>query len=518
MKVDYRLPESVVMVQGTIDRIKDSKAKSDQRDYGEATADVLLTVRGDEGAGQKTLSLEGSRGDDDFTVELTSDQRLTAVSFKSVGVGSRVIGAGATLIATIAGVVVRARATKPAGQMFWEPREELVPKIDEEAARKEWEDGHQKEVEHQNAYAQVFQDSRAGLLAARKKIVKTTNPVEVAEAVSRAYRLETVAAAAKKEVDQVDELYRLWRERFKLRRTEKLAFTIPVDALPEHDGEAELPDVSSLTGITKDLWEQLGVLVEIGPPDGRAMYRRAPSPNSGDAADDDQVQWRVPRPVRLWVWRRAKDDLPSLERSLETAIVDRHSATQEMPLSRSVFGEQGGALVFDTMGAVTKIVRNDKSALGAFADALGAVPAAVVSGLDSASKISTSLASLTDADAERRLAMLKRQVEERTKDLELKGLNATGEDFAELKRLEQEVLLQKAVASLAPGSGRELAQLQAELALETARKDLDAAVRQRALDGELASAQAEIARLTAQLKLAKLRKSEDAADDVQQGA
>ncbi|MGH9244490.1 MAG: hypothetical protein ACRD29_09265 [Acidimicrobiales bacterium] len=156
-------------------------------------------------------------------------------------------------------------------------------------------------------------------------------------------------------------------------------------------------------------------------------------------------------------------------------------------------------------GAVTKIARNDKSALGAFVDAIGGVPAAVASGVESVSKISSILGTLADADAERRLGATKRQVEQRKLELEAKGLDATAEDFAELKRLEQQVLITTATRSLTPTTSTELGRIQDALALETARRDLEAIMRQRALDGELAAAQAEIARLRTDLELARER-------------
>ncbi|MGH9244488.1 MAG: hypothetical protein ACRD29_09255 [Acidimicrobiales bacterium] len=43
MEIDYRLGESVIGVEGTIDRIRDAKVDADERDWGTVDADVVLT-------------------------------------------------------------------------------------------------------------------------------------------------------------------------------------------------------------------------------------------------------------------------------------------------------------------------------------------------------------------------------------------------------------------------------------------------------------------------------------------
>lgn len=486
MKVDYRLAESVVVVSGTITRVTDHKAATENREYAEADVEVLLTVRGDVGAGQQVLSIEGGRGDDDFTVELSPDQRLTALTYKSVGAGSRVVAAGATLVATVAGLAVRAAGRAlpkgaPIAHGFAAP-------VAEDAARQEWEDSHAAAVAHRAAYAEVLAGATAGVLAARRAAVASTSQAELADAVSRAYRLEGVAAAARREVDKVDTLYRLWRDSFRWRRTEVLAHSLSVDALPLH-GEGP-PATGDLDGVMRTLWEALGVVVEIGPADGYDRLR--PAPDAGGGRDrSESLWWRVPRPARFWVWRRAGDE-PVLERSFEAAVVDRFSATRRMPLEAGWFGDHGGAIAFDALGAPAKIVRTERGALGAFADAVGGVPASVASGLDSATKISASLVSLADAAGKRRLDLLAQEVAVRSKELEQRGLDATADEFAELKRLQQEVALAKA---------------RAELPVETASPATPAppaaeAAHSRALDAELAAAQAEIARLSAELRAA----------------
>jgi hypothetical protein len=509
MQIDYRLPESVIQVMGSIERVRDSKVlEADVPDYEEATAEILLVSRGDEGDGQQVLDLK-ARGDEDFAIELTADQRLTSISYKSIGVGGKVVAAGTTLLATMAGVAARAvgGGRKVTGLADGEPTraelEEHARAEVEKDARAGWDAAHLEQHAHQEAYKELRQDASSQIDVARRKIVDCDDPTVVAAAASRAYRLEAVVAAANVEIAKVETLYRAWRDSFKTSHTERLSWAYPVDALPVHDDTAATPNVAELTGRAEQLWDQLGVLVEIGPADGYHSSR--PSVTIGAAPAADRVVYRVPRPVRFWVWRRGKGDLPTLERSFEAHVVDRFSPTRSMEIDGVLFGESGGTLHFDALGAVTAVGRNTKSGVGAVADAIAAVPGTVAGALDNVTKASTSLGSLADAGAERRLQALKREHDTLTKKLDKEGLAATSEDFARLKRLEQQVAIAKAEEGLAPTPVTELSQAQSALGLATAQRDLEAVVRERALDGELAGAQAEIARLTAQLRLAELK-------------
>jgi hypothetical protein len=210
-------------------------------------------------------------------------------------------------------------------------------------------------------------------------------------------------------------------------------------SLPRHADDG-VPDPERLSARARAVWDQLGVIVELGPADG---YGDAGRSGPATSAPDGEcvVTWRVHRPARLWIWRRGAAGVPTLHRTVQADIVDEHSREQHMVLSDRAFGEQGGALVFDESGAVTKIVRNDTSGLGAFADAVVGVPAAVSGGVEAASKITTGVTTAADATADRRLASLKREKELRELELEQRGLAATPAEVAEVKRLQEQVEL-----------------------------------------------------------------------------
>ena len=131
----------------------------------------------------------------------------------------------------------------------------------------------------------------------------------------------------------------------------------------------------------------------------------------------------------------------------------------------------------------------------------------MAAGLETATKIGTSVGDLQDAAAKRRLEVINRLVDQRAKELELQGINATAESYAEQKRLEQQVAIAKAQGSLAPAS--ELSRLQNELAEATARRDLEAVSRERAQASELAEVRAELAKLEAQLDIIRIKVQHD---------
>jgi hypothetical protein len=506
MELDYRLAEHVVLVTGSVEEVDDRFGDPDER-ASSADATIALAVRGDEGAGLRTLRLS-ERGDNDITVELTSDLRLTSVSHKSVGVGTKVLSAGVSVISTIAGLAIRAGvggggSVGALGVRNLLTREaeptHVSPADREKAARAVWEVANSDLAAHQTSYRNLLARTRTKLLAERTTIVDG-DPDQVAAAVVRVNRLEAVAADCAAEVEKVELLYKAWREAQRTRTVRHLACTLEVGSLVVA-GPDTPPDPATLTGTAKALWDDMGVIVTVTPADGRGSTtwtaQDAPAP------DPSTVFWRVPRPVKLCTWRIDADEKPVLDRVEEVQVVDVHSQVVGRSLGDRFFGSEEAGIVFGPDGAPTKLSSSDISAAGALADALGGLGTKVAEGLDTASKISTTAATLSDANAKRRLDALTTEHALVSKRLELDGLDATAADFAEAKRLEQQVAMAKATGELAGPS--ELSRLQNQLALETARRDLEAVARSRALDTELAAAQAEIQRLTTQLALEKAR-------------
>ena len=501
MDIDYWLAEHVVVVSGSVEDVTDPFGDGSTRSVS-ADAVVALAVRGDEGGGAQTLRLP-ERGDNEITIELTSDGRLSSVSHKSVGVGNKVIAAGASIVSTIAGLVVAGGSG--AGLLTALSDEERHADADagrdagEAAAREEWKVKNPDLDAHQTAYRTLLDLTRSALLESRNRIVTGTE-AEATAAVLRSNRLELLARTCTAEIERVELLYQAWRERQRTRTTRHLSYTLEVSSLPLGAPESP-PTLDLLDGAVKDLWDDLGVLVSVAPAHGRRSARI-----TGQAvgrADSGKVWWRIPRPVRLCTWRIDQHGAPRLDRVEEVSIVDKYSSVAGRELEGRLFGQADAGIIFDSMGSPTKFSSSDISAAGALAEALGSVGAKALDGIETASKMTTGLTSLADADAKRQLESLTREYDLASKRLEVKGLDATADDFARLKQLEQQVAMAKATGALSGPS--EVMQLQDQLALETARKDLDAMIRARALDTELAAANAEITRLTTALNLEKAR-------------
>ena len=154
----------------------------------------------------------------------------------------------------------------------------------------------------------------------------------------------------------------------------------------------------------------------------------------------------------------------------------------------------------------SKVIRAEKGALGILADALAKVPEQVTGGVEAASKSYTAAATLFDAQQDRELAVLKRQVELAQKRLEQKGLEATAEDYAEAARLEQQAAMAEARKKIAPAAApTELALLTEQRSIVEAQAAIATTQRAMALDTELSSVRAEIARLEARVALEELR-------------
>lgn len=513
----YLLPESTVVIDGKVDFIMDTRLKDDPRAYlGTPISTVATAVRGDSSHGARQLTVP-KRGDNSMTVELTSDARLSSVAFNSVGVGSKVIGAGVKVVAIVAGVAARVAG----GRMFTAnldeaERDEVKPlPPTAEAARASWDSVNKPALDHQKAYADLAEKGTEKLLAAREELASTEDPIVAARAVRRIQYLENLVADSKAEVAKVQGLYEAWSSAHLERQKQHLVFTLAIDELPIHDDPTSFvpawpglkPGATDDGSLIKYIWETLGVLVEIGPISCQAAYRPNEEGAVKGAPDVESVHWRDPRLARLWVWRVGPDEQPVLEDMSDVLVTDRFSKSRSFKLDGRFFGDEAAAITLDPLGGPTKFVSGDKGPVGAIADAISAAPEQFLAGLDAVTKTSTALGDLSTAGAELRLKAIKRQVEQRTQDLELEGLNATAEDFAELKRLKQQVEITESQGALAPPS--ELAKLEGQLAKETARRDIDAVRRDRAQAAELGALHGEIDLLKAELELIKLRDAED---------
>lgn len=203
-----------------------------------------------------------------------------------------------------------------------------------------------------------------------------------------------------------------------------------------------------------------------------------PSAKPTDIANNAKgtdVIWRIPREVELWVWKRDADDTPVLVSRETIRICDEESERGSMRLTTSMFGEHGGALIFNDDGQPGSLRHKQSSAVGAFFDALGGVPDAVAGSVATAKETAEGLSTLRDLRTERVRAAAARDLEIAKNRLELTGVHATADDYALLLRAQQAVEVQKVQAELALAELRgEVARFQLELARAEARAKLPA--------------------------------------------
>ncbi len=514
----YRLAESVFFVESEIDWIQDERLSKDCGYLGDPVTTVKQGVRGD--AGDGLLELEQSeRGDSTAKITWTGDGRISSLSYNSVGVGSKVVGAGAKLLATIAGTALRA-APVPAAPVLGllglrglaarvAPNQQGCPPV-EAAVRRAWEADHEDAKEHKAAYEQIAASATSKLTELRKSVVEKGPDEAPYGEIARIRQIEAVLDSALKEIAKVEAMFTAWSEARLTRIPRKVSFAIGVDEVPVHkDRTDERPARNPLEVSEKDdpalfsLWNVCGLWIEVGPTFSHAGWRPNPV---GTQAAGDRVYWRLPQPASLWVWRRDSEGAAVLDQVVDTMVVDRFSDTGSLPIEGRYFGEAAVDVTFDELGFPATTSQSDKSAAGAVADGLAGLPGQIQEGLSAVGTIATTTSELRDAAAKRRLAEVTRKVDQRSKELELQGINATADSYAELKRLQQQVEIAEAQSTLAPPSPTELSRLENDLAEATARRDLEAVNRARAQESELAATQAEIARLQAQIDLLTLQR------------
>lgn len=512
----YLLAESVFTFELSVDFVLDERLDAVREYLDEPVTSVSQSVRGDSSHGERDLK-PPRRGDNDFTFAWASDRRVSSLSYKSAGVGSKVVGAAVKVLALIAGTVIRG-PVRSATQ-----RDETKEPPGPAQVRAAWEASNKEAAAHQKRYEDIAGKATEGLANLRLEMVsKDIDAFAAALKLARTRQLEQVLDVALKEVAKIEAMASAWSEARITRFPRRLSYTLALDELPTHeDATSESPwndpkAEHAEQPVWDFLWKKCGIWVEVGPTLASSDWHPNPDghvPGEILQRDDPHLYWRIPRPARLWIWKKSVSGQPVLEKAVDIVVTDRFSLSDSLLLDGRFFGEASVEVLFDDLGFPSKLVQGDKSAVGAIADTLSGIPDQLIAGLGAATTIGTSIEDLRDAADKRSLEVIKRQVEQRAKELELQGVNATADSYAELKRLQQQVEIATAQGSLAPAS--ELSQLQHELAEATARRDLDAVTRDRADAAEFAGVRAEIARLQAQIQLleAKERLRESGGQD-----
>lgn len=509
MRIDYLLAETYVSVRGRLVTTLDTYG-GDANPVPDGVT-VEVGVRGDEGNGLRSLEIGNRGADNDFSLTLTPDGRISGLTYKTTGIGGRVTEAAGRILAFVGGLGARvglgaatavgralddAVANRDLDRKAQEDRG-LTP---EEKAAAAWALKNQALAELRRQYRAGLDGLATGIYEARAAAAAADTAAAQLAAMARARRLERLLEDARQEIATIDDLYRAWRRGTIVTRESEVVHVLAIEEIPAR-AAGTVPQPGEFTGNLDQVWRTLGVTVQIEPADGYTNPGGSSAPVHlpplGTGAEEERtVRWRVPRPVRLSIWRRdAASGLPLLERSVPHLLLDQRCTIRGLVLTGAAFGSRSASVAFDANGVPITITRTDESGVGAFADALGGLPAAISGGLEVANKVQGTVGTLLDAGAERRAAAAKRAFEQAQTDLDARGLAATAEDFARVKRLEQRVAIAAAEGTLAPPS--EAAVLEAELREVTARHDLAAARREESLEYELGALRSETARLQA---------------------
>lgn len=506
MSTTYALAESIFTIAGTTEYVRDEYADpgTDAGGVpkpGSTTATVAMGLRGDASAEQE-INLKGFGSDDDFSISTTPDGRLTAISYKAVGIGGRLVEATASILAFVgsiaaaigsAGAIAASTGTTTDGG--GEPKPAPEPKqTPEDRAKAKWGEKHPVEAKLLTDYTSLVTEVSKTLAAVRKDAGKRADARRQTAAIARTKRLELLRADALLEVDRLTANYKAWRSPTITTRMVARSFELPVKDLPVGLGTA--PNPVDLSESARAVWNDLGVIVQIAPGIADPPAATAPYPTGpwidyylpdAEEASRDRLRWRLPRPIRVWIWRRGPADAIDLERTFPTFVVDGGSRLGNLKVDRGLFGDHSAQVEFGEYGMATKVSTQEKGAIGMFADAIAKVPGQVTAGLENAQKAQVAASALIDTQEQRRLDAVKRRVETLTKELEEKGLTATQGDYVRLKELEQRASLSEAEAKLEPAS--DLALLKQRL--ETLQTE--ASIRQAQLEFQLAEMYAQMA-------------------------
>jgi hypothetical protein len=313
------------------------------------------------------------------------------------------------------------------------------------------------------------------------------------ELLAKVRRHQEVLRLTREEFARLRRHFDVWRASKVTSRTERFERVLLLDDVwgwaPELKN-GQLDWKGAAPDLAKQLWEEVGLLptaseiAGVAPasvaPVGGTPVEETPDPAARKQPTRfEGVVVRRPRRVQVTLYRRTadRDWGAELVSSEVHDVVDGRSTTVEVPFRSSWWSKRRSAIELSESGTLATFEHTTTASAQAIGETLGELPASVLAGLEQAGKLRDQVASLQDKDREHELARLQRQVAIKQEQLELAGLTATEADFAELKRLEQQVTLlekRRTVAETSATSDEvagEIATLTQQVALATARRD-----------------------------------------------
>lgn len=496
LPIQYRLPTTAVRFHGTattvrdeLDRIlRDDGRIRDQRAV-EAVAEAITiadTVELTAVVEQRALK------DGDVEIQLTRDGRLTSATSTSTGRAGTMLGTAVTLAGVAAGVALAGPAALPLAAMTTRRLLQGLPSEVIEQAGEEEEPGAADPV--LEAYAREHPREAARLASLRAIVARTEHELvgdidragtaPTREALIAVRRRQAALAAARSELDRVQEHLRLWRASKLSERTEALERVVPLDTVrlagaAIRDGKLTLTGDASARTAVQQVWDELGLVAVI--EDDPSTQQPTIHPTDKRIAG---VWVRIPRPVLIATYRRrdrASDHAELVERT-RMLVVDGRSRLDRIDFRSSMWAKRSIALDIGADGGVTRYASGATSSGASIADAIGAAPGAFVAGLGQVGTAAERAETLRTGQRARALARLKQEIEYAQQRLVAAGLEATAADRLELERLQQRKAVLEAgtgvasAAAVGPEAASELAQLEhrlAQLELEAKLAALD---------------------------------------------
>lgn len=454
MRIDYRLPISVVRVVGEITTSVDSGAPPSEQKTVTATATTSVDVRADP-AGKVTLLVpaqdaselnlklallpDGRLVGSDATFDDRSGERMTAVLAAGIAGASAAApfataaGPAGAALALAAGVISAgmAAASVSTGDVrgfgiindpdnpdrlaedVCDPKKPEQPSAADLGIHIGFQEAHPAEHD-------VLVQYRTALLylsAAHAETVKSAylNPLR---ALDEAAALERLLGSTRREAQRVEETYRLWRASLVTTEIEKVTLELRIDELPttaQFDKQRNKRGGANDPAWWSDVATKLRTMVTCD-----LLGTMEPISEAERAFDDGTILYIEQSPALLTSWKLRKRDKAAgwdaSREAVEYALVSHPRGLRSIRLPLRASSDASVSATFDPGGALTGVETRTLGAAAARAETLSALPAALAAAGSSGSAI------VQPFSAAGRATALKGRVEELEQRAKIQGL------------------------------------------------------------------------------------------------
>lgn len=519
-EIYYRLARSALTVGGSIESYVDfTTGGRDER----TRADVALISQTDpRPSARRRLPADMPA---EIAVTLTDDGRLSSISGSTKGVVPQLVEAGASVLGFAAGLGGKALSAflgVPALEGTEAPGE--IP-------LERWKRMNRDEASRLATALEALKELHDAIVETSRETAQ--GDAQPAVQYRRLVALRAALTATEEELAGITTRRDAWLAKEYPPETTRHTFVVATDDVfvLESDDPAPPQTISKTalsegSRVAKAVRDTLGLaLVEF------VDRGEAPSP-SGEAGErvlsDDEddlrkhqdlehgklplgVEFRVPRPYTLAIYKAAPPEGNGVEPSFELErvdrvwVVDRRSRLGYLDLQSGRTDSAKGSIAFSAAGTPSAVAMAQSSAIGDFAQALGKVPERLAAGMKEAKGLGESWDALYKTRHERQSDQAQREIDalERKKkaletELAVRGLEASGREqvtLEELKNRLERLKTEKEIGGLtdpAPPAQTDVLLEQRKELLEQLRVDVAIARAEAALaafdDGDRAPA------------------------------